>query len=103
MLAFTVVGSTKFDALVQAVLSQSVLTALRLQGYTTLVVQCGKSLVNVNSSATTAAGDIITLRKNDIDIEIWSFKPSLEADYSRADLVISHAGTSSRQILSLES
>lgn len=92
MLAFITVGSTKFDALVQAILSQPVLAALRLQGYTTLIVQCGRSVVNVNASTTTATGDTITLRKDGIDIEMWSFKPSLEAEYDRADLVISHAG-----------
>lgn len=91
MLAFITVGSTKFDALVQAIFSQPVLAALRLKGYTTLIIQCGKSVVDVNSS-TTAVGDTITLRKEGIDIEMWSFKPSLEGEYDRADLVISHAG-----------
>jgi len=92
MLAFTTVGSTKFDALVQAVLSQPVLTALCLQGYTTLIVQCGNSGVHVGSGAT-ITGDITSLQKDGLDIEIWKFKPSLQTEYDRADLVISHAGS----------
>jgi beta-1,4-N-acetylglucosaminyltransferase len=87
------VGSTKFDALVQAVLSQPVLTALHLQGYTALVVQCGNSKVDVGSSSATITGDITSLQKDGLDIEIWKFKPSLQTEYDRADLVISHAGS----------
>ena len=96
MLAFTTVGSTKFDALVQAVLSQPVLTALHLQGYTALVVQCGNSKVDVGSSSATITGDITSLQKDGLDIEIWKFKPSLQTEYDRADLVISHAGACRR-------
>jgi beta-1,4-N-acetylglucosaminyltransferase len=92
MLALTTVGSTKFDALVRAVLSKPVLTALRLQGYTTLVVQSGKSEVDVGALATTIVGDMTKLEKDGLEIEIWKFKPSLENEYDRADLVISHAG-----------
>ena len=96
MLAFITVGSTKFDALVRAILSKQVLTALRLQGYATLVVQCGTSEVDVGASATTDAGDTTKLQKDGVDIEIWKFKTSLEAEYDRADLVISHAGACNR-------
>ena len=92
MLAFTTVGSTKFDALVRAVLSKPVLTALRLQGYTTLVVQCGTSEVDLGASGGIIAGDITKLQKDGLDIEMWKFKPSLDTEYDRADLVISHAG-----------
>jgi beta-1,4-N-acetylglucosaminyltransferase len=96
MLAFTTVGSTKFDALVRAVLSKPVLTALRLQGYTTLVVQSGNSVVDVGASITTNAEDTTKVQKDGVDIEIWKFKPSLETEYDRADLVISHAGACHR-------
>jgi beta-1,4-N-acetylglucosaminyltransferase len=92
MIAFVTVGSTKFDALVEGVLSQPVLTALRLRGYSTLVVQCGNSVVDVDVSTATITGDSMKLPKGGLDIEIWKFKPSLQAEYHRADLVISHAG-----------
>jgi beta-1,4-N-acetylglucosaminyltransferase len=90
MLAFATVGSTKFDALIQAILSKPVLTTLHLQGYTTLIVQCGNSEVNVGASA--IVGDTTRLQKDGVEIEMWKFKPSLESEYDRADLVISHAG-----------
>lgn len=96
MLAFTTVGSTKFDALVEAVLSQPVLTALHLQGYTTLVVQCGNSMVDLGTPAATVTADVTTLQKSGLEIEIWKFKPSLQTEYDRADLVISHAGACNR-------
>jgi Glycosyltransferase family 28 C-terminal domain len=95
MLAFATVGSTKFDALVRAVLSEPVLTALRLQGYTTLVVQSGNSVVDVGVS-TLKAEDMTKAQKDGVDLEIWKFKSSLETEYDRADLVISHAGACHR-------
>lgn len=93
MLAFITVGSTKFDALVQAVLSQPVLPALRLRGYTSLIIQYGKSAVTLDSNtSTTGDSTIRRLQKDGVDIEMWTFKPSLDEEYDRADLVISHAG-----------
>lgn len=92
MQAFVTVGSTKFDALIDSVLSQQVLAALRLQGYTTLVIQSGNSLVGIASVTATTVDDTTRLQKDGLDIEIWKFKPSLEAEYKQADLVISHAG-----------
>lgn len=96
MLTFTTVGSTKFDALVRAVLSKPVLTVLRQQGYTTLVVQSGDSEIDVGASTNTNAEDMTKVQKDGVDIEIWKFKPSLETEYNRADLVISHAGACCR-------
>lgn len=87
MRVLTTVGSTKFDALVNAVLSEPVLRALRLQGYSTLVIQSGNSEVDVECT-----GDTTTLHRDGLDIEIWKFKPSLEDEFESADLVISHAG-----------
>jgi UDP-N-acetylglucosamine transferase subunit ALG13 len=89
MLAFVTVGSTRFDSLVQAILSTPVLTCLRQKGYTRLTVQCGNSSFD---QATPASGSAVALQKEDVDIEIWQFKPSLETEFERADLVISHAG-----------
>ena len=43
MHVFVTVGSTRFDALVQRVLSEPVLDVLRAKGYRTLDVQCGDS------------------------------------------------------------
>lgn len=90
MRVFTTVGSTKFDALVNAVLSEPVLRALRLQGYSTLVIQSGNSEVGAKCTGDTT--DTTTLHKDGLNVEVWKFKPSLKDEFERADLVISHAG-----------
>ena len=88
MLAFVTVGSTRFDSLVQAVLSSHVLSHLLLKGYSHLIIQCG-----ISELVEMPTGDVFcTLKKDGIDIEIWRFKPSLEREYECSDLVISHAG-----------
>lgn len=85
MLVFVTVGSTRFDALVQAVLSEEVLDVLHKKGYSQIVLQRGDS--------TLGRGDgTMTLGKSDIEVETWTFKPSIEMDIRRASLVISHAG-----------
>ncbi|RDB24185.1 tRNA (carboxymethyluridine(34)-5-O)-methyltransferase [Hypsizygus marmoreus] len=91
MLVFVTVGSTRFDSLVQAVLSLPVLSSLRLRGYTELVVQCGNSAFELASSI--SQGENLIVEREGITVELWKFKPSLDKEYERADLVISHAGS----------
>ncbi|KAG5354232.1 hypothetical protein C0989_003745 [Termitomyces sp. Mn162] len=90
MLAFATVGSTQFDSLVQAILSPSVLSTLRRKGYHQLIVQCGNSNFELASSI---SGGQLNIEKEGIDIELWKFKPTLQNEYEKADLVISHAGS----------
>lgn len=85
------VGSTRFDALVQAVLSEPVLAALRARGYSRLTVQCGNSEFDANGFEQQEEG-LVQTTENGIDIVVWKFRPSLEEEYEKADLVISHAG-----------
>jgi len=85
MLVFVTVGSTRFDALVQAVLSEEVLDILQKKGYSQIVLQRGDSTLGKGDGTT-------TLDKSDIEVETWTFKPSIEMDIRRANLVISHAG-----------
>ncbi|KAI5835687.1 glycosyltransferase family 1 protein [Schizophyllum commune Tattone D] len=92
MLAFVTVGSTKFDALVQAVCTDAVLDALHAKGYNHLVVQAGNSTFE-HSSRLHEAGISVRTRSHGIEQEYYKFKPSLREDYERADLVISHAGS----------
>jgi len=89
MLVFVTVGSTQFDTLVQAVLSKPILRCLSRKGYSCLVVQCGTSDLDYARSVRDAG---ITFHEEDVQIEIWRFKPSLQTEYERAHLVISHAG-----------
>lgn len=90
MLAFLTVGSTKFDSLVQTALSEAVLNSLIQKGYTELIIQCGNSDFELASS--TNHQEVLNLVRNEVNITLWKFKPSLEEEYRRADIVISHAG-----------
>lgn len=94
MRAFVTVGSTRFDALVQRTLSDAVVDVLRGRGYSRIVVQCGNS--DFDTGRYTQRGDFWTRElEGGGAVEVWRFKPSLHEEYEQADLVISHAGTSS--------
>lgn len=90
MLTFVTVGTFQFDALVQTVLSEDVLRALRQRGYTELVVQCGKSEFELATAV--AGGETVNVERHGVRVELWRSKGSLDAEYQRADLVIGHAG-----------
>jgi beta-1,4-N-acetylglucosaminyltransferase len=90
MRVFVTVGSTKFDSLIQEVLSPRILTILRKRGCTSLTIQCGNSTFSYSSLI--AEGKTANLQLEGIEIEIWKFKPSLREDYEKADFIISHAG-----------
>jgi len=95
MRVLVTVGSTKFDALVEAALSQPVLDALTVKGYTDLVVQCGNSQVDGFSPEAVERN----VHGHGLNIDMWKFKPNLDEEYDAADLVIGHAGLYSRFIL----
>ncbi|KAG2349673.1 glycosyltransferase family 1 protein [Suillus weaverae] len=88
MLVFVTVGSTRFDALVQAAISEPVLSTLRNSGYGRLVLQRGNSVIESEEF-----DEESTIQRHGVDIEIWRFKPSIQAECAQADLVISHAGS----------
>ena len=90
MEAFLTVGSTRFDALVDAALSKPVLSTLHSKGYTKLTVQCGNS--SFDSAPSFSHDGEIFIESEGISIGLWKFKPSLQENYEQADLVISHAG-----------
>ena len=81
MKVFVTVGTTRFDSLINTVVSEDVQKVFAEKNYTDFTLQIGNSiepveekerLVNVN--------------------EIYRFKSSLETDILNCDLVISHAG-----------
>jgi len=82
MHVFVTVGTTKFDKLVQSILSYEVQCCLSDLGYTSLTIQTGKF-----------PSDLLeNLQAGPLEIETYQYKPSLAQDISAADLVISHAG-----------
>ena len=89
--AFVTVGSTRFDALVHALQTDAVLAALRRRGISSLTVQGGEAIKELSPEqlqAIAASGS-----NHAIDVQAWAYKPTLQEDYERAGLVISHAGT----------
>jgi beta-1,4-N-acetylglucosaminyltransferase len=91
MLVFFTVGSTRFDALVQAALSKDVLTCLYRKGYTKAVIQCGNSEFEFFNSVAGKDG-VVSVEREGVAVEIFKFKAGLHEEYIRADLVVSHAG-----------
>jgi beta-1,4-N-acetylglucosaminyltransferase len=88
MLVFVTVGSTRFDALVEAAISEPVLSTLRDTGYGRIVLQRGNSIIESEEFNRESC----TIQRHGVDIEIWRFKSSIQAECEQADLVISHAG-----------
>ncbi|KDR81846.1 hypothetical protein GALMADRAFT_114604 [Galerina marginata CBS 339.88] len=91
MLAFVTIGSTRFDQLIASAFTPKVLSSLQRKGYTNLIIQCGNSVFEFSTVVQNGATQ--TLNRAGVDIEFYKFKPSLQGDYERADLVISHAGS----------
>ena len=91
MRVLVTVGSTKFETLVNAALSQPVLDALIQKGYSDIVIQCGNSQVDELGPTDAERG----VHRHGLNIYVWRFKPSLDEEYDAADLVIGHAGMSS--------
>lgn len=90
MIVFVTVGSFEFNVLIQTVLSDPTLFALRSRGYNKLVVQCGNSHFDMEDSI---GHDV---ERHGVLIQLWKFKPSLQADLKSADMVIGHAGEDQR-------
>uniref|UniRef100_A0A0D9W3B7 Glycosyl transferase family 28 C-terminal domain-containing protein n=1 Tax=Leersia perrieri TaxID=77586 RepID=A0A0D9W3B7_9ORYZ len=84
-MVFVTVGTTCFDALAKAVDSELVNEALLQKGYTHLLIQMGRGTY-VPSKVT---------GNSTLQVDYFTFSPSI-ADYIReASLVISHAGSGS--------
>ncbi|KAJ8598001.1 glycosyl transferase [Rhizopogon salebrosus TDB-379] len=89
MIVFVTVGSTRFDALVEAVISEAVLSTLRDLGYDRLILQRGNSIIKSEESDP----ESYYIQQQGVEIEIWKYKPSIQAEFEQADLIISHAGS----------
>lgn len=81
------VGTTKFDTLIEAILSEPVLKALIIAGYTEIRLQIGSAPETVREKARLLSSSLAH-----ITLDVFDYKPSLELDIEWADLVISHAG-----------
>lgn len=80
---FVTVGTTLFEALIEAVTTDQALEWMVSKGYTELIVQYGKG----RQPRIGVASNQLSLK-----VECYDFKPSLESDMQRADTIVSHAG-----------
>lgn len=90
---FVTVGTTKFDALIQAVDTIEFADALVKQGYTALVIQKGAGRHQVQTPA--PLGKQHHQHSNKLQVQVFNFAPSLAEYMQQADLIISHAGSGS--------
>ena len=90
---FVTVGTTKFDALIQAVDTIEVADALVKQGYTALVIQKGAGRYQVQTLV--PLGKQHHQHSNGLQVQVFEFAPSLAEYMKQADLIISHSGSGS--------
>jgi len=81
MRLFVTVGTTKFDKLIDGLLSRDVLSYLSASGLTCVTLQTGASAL-----------DCSDLSCEGLTVQTYQYKPSLVEDIFSADIVISHAG-----------
>lgn len=84
---FVTVGSTKFDQLIEKLLSDESMNQIIEFGYAKLIMQVGGSSYDQERLS-----QLKEYCSNDLQIEIYDYKPSISEDIEKADLVIGHAG-----------
>lgn len=109
---FVTVGTTKFDAMVTAVLTPAFMAAVRGLGVARVVVQLGRGAVPAADGLVLPAADAARLTAqldaapaeattlhpagaSGFVYELYRVKPSIASDVARAALVVSHAGAGS--------
>ena len=90
---FVTVGTTKFDALVEALDSQHFADLLVSKGYSRLVIQKGAGSYVPHHIL--QKGETSNQLPNGLGVECFDFSPSLAEYMSAAALVVSHAGSGS--------
>lgn len=92
------VGSTRFDALVDAALQDDFLDAVRTLGAgARLIVQHGQSAVRAPASAAPATIHGVPCTRatvRGLEVDWCAYVPDLGVLLAHADLVVTHAGTS---------
>lgn len=81
---FVTVGTTRFDALVEAMTSSQAVRWLVDHDYKRLTIQYGRGVRPKLMPTSSSSSSLI--------ITTYDFKPSLQQDMEDADLIVSHAG-----------
>ncbi|KAM3386388.1 hypothetical protein ACQJBY_009785 [Aegilops geniculata] len=87
---FVTVGTTCFDALVKVVDSEELKQALLQKGYTDLLIQMGRGTYKPSKDPQKKASG-----NSSLQVEHFTFSPSIADNIREASLVISHAGSGS--------
>lgn len=99
---FVTVGTTSFDALIQALDDVTVIDILRSKGYASLTLQIGRGTYTPRnivppgrSRAVLAGSSGDASEPREFVVECFDFRPSLDEAMREADLVVCHAGAGS--------
>ncbi|MFH4979268.1 hypothetical protein AB6A40_005977 [Gnathostoma spinigerum] len=84
---FVTVGSTRFDSLIQQMVSDEVVSSLKAIGISEVVMQIGHSQRPSHSRTDDGCYNV-----NGVFFMQYRHKPSIGEDIDKADLVIGHAG-----------
>lgn len=91
-IVFVTVGSTRFNALLEWILSEEIIHCLTANGFEKMVIQMGNGFVPLREILVEEERGTFRGTYFGLALETWQFKPSLKEDYERAKLVIGHAG-----------
>ena len=95
---FVTVGTTSFDALVEAMDSEEMIQTLIERGYDSLTIQRGRGTYvpkHIVTSTSSERSSAPTPWRTFFKVQVVEFLPSLDAVLKEASLVISHAGAGS--------
>ncbi|KAI1724135.1 UDP-N-acetylglucosamine transferase subunit ALG13 like protein [Ditylenchus destructor] len=92
MHCFVTVGSTQFNALIEAVLTEEVLKALHQLNFDELFIQCGSGKIPEDYDQIVDSDEQWTKEWEGMKIAIFRYKKNILAEMERADLIIGHAG-----------
>ena len=95
---FVTVGTTSFDALVEAMDSEEMIQTLIETGYDSLTIQRGRGTYvpkHIVTSTSSERSSAPTPWRTFFKVQVVEFLPSLDAILKEASLVISHAGAGS--------
>ena len=84
---FVTVGTTSFDALIEAVDSKQIVRKLIERGYDSLFIQRGRGAY--------VPKHLVAVGGGKFDVQVVEYLPSLDRALKEASLVISHAGAGS--------
>jgi beta-1,4-N-acetylglucosaminyltransferase len=91
---FVTVGTTKFEPLINLILTEDIVKSLKSYGFQRIVMQTGNG-THLDESIRGLSDSPVTFYREGIEIRAYCYTRSLRDDLLAADLVISHAGAGS--------